>query len=194
MSPNTREGKMKLLNVVKRGNMTTLRNMASNYELQRVGKSTLNDALFAAAKHLNDRSDMIKMLIREGANPNARDSRGNTPLTFAVQAYQIDNVRTLIKHGARPNVRGSQEVYRGYMPLHHAAMGIHEDKALSIVKLLVNHGALINSKTSDHQTPIQIAVKSYNEHIVRFLLDKGALQRGSTSPKSSSRSSTRTYR
>jgi len=46
-------------------------------------------------------ADIAELLLKRGANPNARDRRGYTPLHWASTA---DVVYVLLNHGADPNI------------------------------------------------------------------------------------------
>jgi ankyrin repeat protein/N-acetylneuraminic acid mutarotase len=49
-----------------------------------------------------------KRLLRAGANPNLRDSDGNTPLLLAVDAKRSDLVELLLANNADPNAQNNQ--------------------------------------------------------------------------------------
>ncbi|MEQ8174773.1 MAG: ankyrin repeat domain-containing protein [Syntrophomonadaceae bacterium] len=59
----------------------------------------------------------IKVLLDAGADPNARDREGNTPLTNAAGTYDYRDapavVKLLLENGADPNIRNNN----GYTPL-----------------------------------------------------------------------------
>ena len=49
-------------------------------------------------------------LIESRADPNAKDQRGNTPLTLAIVAGgSPELVKLLLKYGADPNLKGTNE-------------------------------------------------------------------------------------
>jgi len=55
-------------------------------------------------------SDLIKILIDQGADPNRPASGGVLPLHSAVQNNMIEVIKLLLKHGADPHL---VEPYRG---------------------------------------------------------------------------------
>src|SRR5207244_11484940 len=47
--------------------------------------------------------EIIKKLLKSGANPNAEDSEGNTPLHFTAEQNNLETLRLLIEHGGNVN-------------------------------------------------------------------------------------------
>ena len=47
---------------------------------------------------------IVQELLESGANINAMDSRGKTPLHLAVSAKTIEVVKVLLKRGADPDI------------------------------------------------------------------------------------------
>ena len=88
----------------------------------------------------------IETLIEKGANVNARDLTGRTPLHTAekVQVIQI-----LIDNNADINAKDE----KGATPLHISAQRLEID----YLKCLVANGAKINEKDSDNNTPLHCA-------------------------------------
>lgn len=54
-------------------------------------------------------SEILDALIASGANVNAKDHEGYTPLILAAMTGQIDHVRTLLQAGAEVDLRNDQE-------------------------------------------------------------------------------------
>lgn len=84
---------------------------------------------------VSERRDLVwmKFLLDRGANPNATDKAGNTPLVLATQARHQDGVTLLLDKGANVNQGGA----RGETPLMKAVM----NRDLAMVRLLVARGA-----------------------------------------------------
>ncbi|TET37962.1 MAG: ankyrin repeat domain-containing protein [Planctomycetota bacterium] len=123
--------------------------------------------------------ERVKYLISLGANVNAKDKKGRTPLHDL--AAEVGGVNTgkllkaakfLIDNGADVNAKAKD----GTTPLHEAA-GISN---IWTVKLLVENGADVKAKANNGMTPIHRAVNSnYNffhskEKITALLIEKGA--------------------
>jgi len=139
---------------------------------------------------LGDHRREAEILLSRGADANARDKFGHTPLFFARTAYMA---QVLLSHGADPNARrrdgatvlhkaargGSRQVARmlihagakvnaaqgGSTPLHIAARGGH----WSVVELLVSHGAKVGAKDSLGRTALALAELGGHENVARLL-------------------------
>jgi Ankyrin repeats (3 copies) len=87
------------------------------------------------------------LLLRRGADVNARDLFGGTPLGWAGLRGQKNVAALLIASGALVDAR----TVTGKTPLHLAATAGQKE----VVTLLLAHGANRNAKNSDGQTPLQ---------------------------------------
>jgi ankyrin repeat protein len=153
--------------------------------------------------------DIAAFLIDHGANPNLANSKGWTPLYLAVKIRNqettalpapstdgvLDLITTLLDHGANPNVqiKAATEIHQGM-----TALWLKEEGAtpllraalcgdLTVVKLLIAHGADPLTPTFDHTTPLMVAsgvgwadgmLHEYTEdqtiEVVKLLLSLGA--------------------
>ena len=91
-------------------------------------------------------SEIVRLLMENGANPNARDEDDQTPLYWAAGRGRIEIVRLLMENGADINAGGSREG----TPLRGAARGGH----IEIVRLLMENGANPNARDEDVWTPL----------------------------------------
>jgi len=153
--------------------------------------------------------DIARFLLDHEANPNLANSKGWTPLYLAVKTRNqettavpgpgtdgaLDLIRALLDRGAEPNVRikAATEVHQGM-----TAVWLKEPGAtpllraalcgdLTVVRLLLAHGADPQIPTLDHTTPLMVAagvgwaeglMHEYSEdqtvELLKLLLDRGA--------------------
>lgn len=123
--------------------------------------------LHVAADSKEDGSQMILLLLKAGANINARTDYGSTPLIMSLQVYvHSNNAKILLENGADVHLTNE---YNGYTPLHSAAEGRFE-----IVKMLLERGANPNPVGKDGNTPLMSAVSGRHLEIVDLLIASGA--------------------
>jgi ankyrin repeat protein len=111
---------------------------------------------------LRGQQDIIKLLLANGADINAKNKDGNTPLhetQAAVDAEAIINL--LLDNGADINATNNQ----GNTLLNLFTNGSH----IRFVKLLVERGAQRDIKNSQGKTALDLARKSTNPEIKRLL-------------------------
>ncbi|KAF3203746.1 hypothetical protein TWF679_010099 [Orbilia oligospora] len=118
------------------------------------------------AAHFGLTTPLDSLLRDGGANPNAVDCKGETPLFIAAKNGHESVVRFLVDQGV--NMSPKDEFRE--TPLLMAAKGGYE----AIVRILVEKGVNINTKNSDGNTSLSLAAGSGNETLVRFLVEKGA--------------------
>ncbi|KAJ5129892.1 uncharacterized protein N7515_005931 [Penicillium bovifimosum] len=106
----------------------------------------------------------IRYLLQHGADPNARNVTGKTPLCNAVSRgelgghRQLEITQILLEAGADPNITATC----GYTPL---AMSAHDTK---LFELLIEYGAYPNQ---DHPMELFQALSSFNIDVVSALLE-----------------------
>ena len=106
--------------------------------------------------------EVIKFLIANGADVNARRKDGESAVSEAVFNGHIDAARFLIASGANINNVGAE----GHTPLHWAALHGNVDAAT----LLMERGAEVTIKDKDGRTPVQCAFVSGHIPVVERLL------------------------
>ena len=102
--------------------------------------------------------DMLRILLRNGAQVNIQDANKESPLIQAIKYgpndLKKDLVSELLKHGANPITGWVKNI----TPLHIAAFNGLKD----IITELLKFGAEVNSRNTHYETPLHLAV-SVNE-------------------------------
>jgi ankyrin repeat protein len=132
----------------------------------RIGDDLISP-LHAAAYSENVK--MVEKLIEYGADINAEDSLGRTPLYFASEHDNHGNcpvIRLLLELGANVNARAKD----ASTPLHVAS----RCGTLEVVRLMLEYGADPNVQDEDKSTPLHLASRCGHVNIARLLLERGA--------------------
>ena len=116
----------------------------------------------------------VDALVAHGANVNAKDGYGWTPLHVAARIGHPRIVELLISHGADVD---ANDGHFG-MPLHYATWEGHG----AIVRKLIAAGANVNATGAnvnlrglqDRSTPLQLAFARYHSEVAGLLLAAGA--------------------
>ena len=114
---------------------------------------------------------VVRLLVFKGADVNAMDQRGDSPLYNAIwnnNELASTLVNFLVFNGANVNAVNNN----GWTPLHRAVCRGNSN----VARLLVSQGAKVNVKNKDGNTPLHFAVKKEctDDTLVRFLIDAGA--------------------
>jgi ankyrin repeat protein len=162
------------------------------------GEVLINYARFFGTISEYAKSDFIELLIKQGANPNARDEQGNSALHISATRY-MDCAKLLIEHGADIDVTNRD----GFTPLHLSVDNNRSDlantllfcganinvkncqgntplhlavtkKYVDLVEILLRSNADVNIKNYAEETPIYDAIRGNCVDVVRLLLEKGA--------------------
>jgi len=105
----------------------------------------------------------VALLLTKGADADARDKAGRTPLVFAVQNNARDEVELLIAHGADVKAVDTS----GLTPLHWA-------RNAEVANLLLAKGADVSARALDGHTPLFFAAQHGAKAVVELYLAHGA--------------------
>ena len=105
----------------------------------------------------------IKRLIASGADVNAKNENGQTPLHWAVLEDRIEMAKLLIASGADVGAKNKD----GETPLHWAV----DNDNIEIAKLLIDSGAKVNVKKRNGDTPLDWAD---SQEMEALLIEHGA--------------------
>jgi ankyrin repeat protein len=109
----------------------------------------------------------VSRFLSSGADVNAKDSSGWTPLIWACCQGHVQVAKELLDHGADIEAKNRY----GETPLHWASRNGH----VRVFQALLDHGADIEAKDMYDWTPLHWAC-SYNDHlpVVKALVSSGA--------------------
>jgi hypothetical protein len=114
---------------------------------------------------------VLELLIARGANVNARDDRGRTPLH--VNAHDPKAAAVLLAHHADVNGRDGS----GSTPLHYLATSRSDTS--EAMRVLLDHGAEVDARDHSGYTPLLLA--STNLPLLETLIAHGAAVKVSSS-------------
>ncbi|XP_075215385.1 uncharacterized protein LOC142321274 [Lycorma delicatula] len=122
------------------------------------------------AIELNMNKNIIFNIIHNGADINAADNKGYSPLIYAIMyECDMDVIIKLIEYGADVNVVDNN----GLTPLKHA---VHSRMFKEVIQILIDNGVNINIHNENNNTLLLYILKNVNnnkEH-VSFVIQKGA--------------------
>jgi ankyrin repeat protein len=115
-------------------------------------------------------TNALKVLIENGADLEATDSEGMTPLQRAAQIGNPITINFLLSYrNNKASINGANA--QGMTPLHFAVLSGNPEA----VKVLLDRGANPNSTNSEGLTPLHVAAQSLaNEQIFNLLSSAGA--------------------
>ena len=118
----------------------------------------------------NGNLDIAKMLIKNGANIDAIDNKGERPIFIAVKANNFEMVKLLIDNGA--NLDYEDDTRNSIM--HYAAEIIGDD--IKILDYLIRNSSdsAVYSINDREQTPLHLSAKSGNAKAAKLLVENGA--------------------
>ena len=147
--------------------------------------TTLNTVVGTLQENHAVAHHLVTVFLQAGADPNARDRDGSTPLHLASAAFlgrpterrgQSAVIAALLDGGADPNVRDTA----GATPLHHIARGRFDNADAAV--LLLEAGADPNTPDLDGETPLHAAFTQSNPRVAGRLRDHGADPGGGDDP------------
>jgi ankyrin repeat protein len=124
-------------------------------------------------------SGLVRSLLERGADVNARNGAGNTPLHLAVYLGLYEVVQILLMRGAEPNTKNNM----GKTPLHlllqkYQSYYDHEVNDMLVVeRLLLEYGADVNAQDEDNKSPLHLASNHDTHSIAQIILDHASAEK-----------------
>jgi ankyrin repeat protein len=125
----------------------------------------IDQELLEAAKENN--VPEVSRLLSVGADVNAKDRFGETPLHRASCGGHVQVVKKLLDHGADIE---RKDIYSSWTPLHCACLNDH----VAVSNELLSRGANIEARGNRDRTPLHCASMYGNLPIVKALVSGGA--------------------
>ena len=118
-------------------------------------------------KSNDNQIDLVRFLLENVSNLEAKTSKSHTPLHFAVLYKKMEVVKLLIKEGAYINATDNFN----NTPLHMAIF----TNSIEIGKLLVKKKANLEAKDNWGFTPLQKAIRQDDKKFTKLLMNHGAI-------------------
>ena len=142
-----------------KGNQAQVLKLLENGAELDMGDDTEKTALHYAV--LNGHTNIVKILLEEGADSNLQDENGCSSLLLLRRNIE-QILPLLLEFGANLEIAD----YEGRTLLNLAA----QTKEKNFIKFLLDAGADINSQDAKGMTPLLSAAKAKNYEVVEFLL------------------------
>lgn len=127
------------------------------------GSSVLHRALWAE-------SPLVTKMLSSGADPNAVEGRGPSPLDIAARNNLQTAFEELLNRGADIHWKDA----RGWTLFHYASSGLYSVRRLEPYKQLMELGLSPDTPDNNGDIPLLLAVKGGKWGSVTFLLNAGA--------------------
>jgi cytohesin len=112
-------------------------------------------------------TDVIKYLLKKGANSVAKDKNGMAPLHIACFYHHLENVKVLLKTEMNVDIRNND----GQTPL---MISAGKNKSTDIIKYLIKKGSLMNSRDNHGNTALHFATMERRLDNIKVLGECGA--------------------
>jgi ankyrin repeat protein len=115
---------------------------------------------------------LIWLLLENGVEVNRRDKNNQTPLLLAMRQGRSKLVRILLENGADSNAKNDHGKTSLHMLSEYLMNG--EGNAVDHARLLLEHGAEVDVRDNDNQTPLLLAMGRDWFKFAHILLEHGA--------------------
>jgi ankyrin repeat protein len=158
---------LRLPNAAERQDWTEVRALLKDKKVDPRGRQGDGATALHWAVHRGN-LEIVDLLIGAGADVNAANAHGVTPLALAAENAQPTMVARLLKAGANPN---AALPVQGESILMTAALAGN----LEVVTMLLDRGAQVDARTArSGQTALMWAVSENHVAVTRLLIERGA--------------------
>ncbi|XP_077299625.1 uncharacterized protein LOC143920574 [Arctopsyche grandis] len=119
-----------------------------------------------ATKRENMSLDVVRYLVKTGADVNCKNDSDNTPLHNATEHGDINVIQYLVDNGADVNCKNDDDD----TPLHNATK--HGD--INVITFLLQNGAVVNCKNSNGDIPLYNAIIKGDINVIQYLVENGS--------------------
>lgn len=197
------EDKVKLLHFAARNGLVEMINMLIDNNVSVLSRY-LDDRTALMEAAIGGYAKVVKVLMEYYPNLDAKDKKGNTALSLAVQNGHIDVVKMLVASGVDVSTKNDALAYAtkgGHTKIVHFLLeqGVDLSKHIGrkvfftavekghtdIVNLLLEYGMDVNMKAWSSETALMIAALCGNSDLITILLDYDADINVITKPQTS---------
>lgn len=191
-------GKPPVMVIIPKESMMDTYHLLLAYKADLTQKDMFGDTVLHTVTMINVDKEIVEFLINNGADLNAKNKEGSTPLSIAVQKREVEIVKLLTDNGAdihTKNANGISPLFlaltstpevlqaivneknaitqdsEGNTPLHIALIN---DASLSRVKYIVSQTGDVNIRNREGNSPLFITVLKNRKEVGELLLQKGA--------------------
>jgi len=114
---------------------------------------------------------ILEFIIKKGANIDAMEETGMTPLQIVTRHSNLDSIKLLINYGANPIISSPD----GWNAFHYACKICSLEIVKYFVELLENnpeYKKYLNIPTADSVYPIHLACNHSKPEVIKYLIDK----------------------
>ena len=191
-------GKTPIMLIIPQNKINETYQLLIRYRADLNQADTYGDTVLHTATMLRAGSSVIKTLTSNGADINARNKEGVTPLTIAIQSEDINTIKYLTANGANIHTQDthgksplsmafemSNDVFEatlnesncntqdsdGNTPLHIALIN---DAPMTKIQHIIGLTQDVNIRNKNGDSPLFIACTKNMEQVGKILLEKGA--------------------
>ena len=124
--------------------------------------TSIKDLMLLHVATKSKREEVAKLLMSYGADVNALDATGNTPIFYATQNADLKMIELLL--AGKADVKDNPELLRTAV----------KQNCREIIEVLLEHGADVNARDATGNTPILYATQNADLKIIELLLARKA--------------------